>query len=288
MSTLLFLGDEDFFLSTGKTGNNILCTRVNKPVLVLFYSRQCIYCKKLVPIFKKMPQLLGHTMFAMVNVGQVKETIQKSTSTKTSIEFVPYIIYYINNKPYLRYKGPPELENIKTFCEEVHSTIRSKNFFSAPATTNRGNNQQMYYPDPQVQDVESHPPKEYCIGNPLYGDDEEDKCYLNFDAAYDDELKPGQKGDVRIFSHHTQFRKAYSELEYNNYAPQQRKNINPYMQKGPPQQQRMERYQPPQQNFNIQDYRSMYSHPSEPINLGKPKQGGGYARRSGINAPKRR
>lgn len=285
MSSLLFLGDDDFFLTTGKTGNNILCTRVNRPVLVLFYSRQCIFCKKLIPIFKKLPQELGHTMFAMVNVGQVKQTIQKSTSTKTSIEFVPYVIYYINNKPYLRYKGPPEMNSIRTFCEEVNSTIKSKNFFSGPhrqQIQDRGG-----FPDPNTQDVERNPPKEYCIGNPLYGDDEDDKCYLNFDSAYDDELKPGQRGDVRLFSHHTRFSKAYSELEYNNYAPQQRKNVNPYMQKGPPQQQRMERQRPAQQNFNVQDYRSMYSHPSEPVHLGRPKQSGGYAKRSGINAPRR-
>lgn len=63
MSGLLFAGDNDFFLSQNNNGNKMLCTKINGPVLVLFYSTQCQYCKKLIPIFKKLTGMIGQYFF---------------------------------------------------------------------------------------------------------------------------------------------------------------------------------------------------------------------------------
>ncbi len=270
MSGLLFPGNEDFFLAHGRANNYMLCTKINGPVLVLFYSTQCIYCKKLIPIFKKLTQLNLQTNFAMVNIGKTKDIITMSTKTNKPISYVPLIIYYINNKPYIMYKGSPDFETIKRFVIEVSNDIQSKINFSH--NNSNDNNQQNLL----AQEGASIP--EYTLGHPLYGENDDMKCYLNNIDAYDGELKPGQKGDIRYHKHYRTIKRSYTEPGYENYTKQVHKQAsNPYgfrgrggaPQRGPQQ-------LPPQQNFTPQDHRSMYSHPSQPISNRAKKPGDGY------------
>ena len=50
MSGLLFLNSDDFNVLNGEKGK-ILSTEIKGFSLILFYSTQCEYCKKLIPIF---------------------------------------------------------------------------------------------------------------------------------------------------------------------------------------------------------------------------------------------
>jgi thiol-disulfide isomerase/thioredoxin len=240
MSGLLFAGDGDFFLSQTANGNKMLCTKINGPVLVLFYSTQCNYCKKLIPIFKKLVGTIGQCSFAMVNIGKARQVIKDSTFTKNPIEYVPFIIFYVNNKPFFKYKGPPEASEIQKFTVQVCNSLNQK-FVQPSQGVSQGNQpaipqqgaeslqleQYQYYDENGVL-------KEYTTtGTPLYGDDDDEKCYLNFDDAYDDELQPGQKGDIRNSSkHHKKWGDAYVDVPYENYKAVNRKHVNPFVNRG--------------------------------------------------------
>jgi len=165
MSGLLFLTTEDFNVLQGTKGN-ILCHQIPGFSLVLFYSTQCTHCKNLIPIFKRLPGTIGGCQFGMINVSTNKECIKLARDTIAPITYVPYIILYVNGKPFMKYNGPHDEGEIKRFIHEVANNIQTKQKFSSEKVK---------------QDPGSGIPQ-YTIGHPLYGDD--DRCYLEFDTAY--------------------------------------------------------------------------------------------------------
>jgi len=165
MSGLLFLSSDDFVLSKGTKGN-ILCTSIPGFSLILFYSTQCPHCQNLLPIFKRLPGSINGCQFGIINVSTNKTCIRLSKDTISPITYVPYIILYINGRPFLRYSGPAIESEIRRFVFEVAQKVQSKQKFS---------NEQV------KEDVRGHIPA-FTIGIPKC---DEDVCYLEFDDAYD-------------------------------------------------------------------------------------------------------
>lgn len=165
MSGLLFLSNEDFSLTKGTKGN-ILCTSIPGFSLILFYSTQCPHCNHLIPIFKKLPGSIGGCQFGMINVSSNKECVRLSRDSIVPINYVPFVILYVNGRPFMKYQGPYDINEIKKFVIEVAQKIESKQKFSSEKVT---------------EDPRGGIPK-YCLGHPLYGDD--DVCYLEFKQAY--------------------------------------------------------------------------------------------------------
>ena len=163
-SGILFLTNEDFTVSKGNKGN-MLTNFINGFSLILFYSPQCKHCKELLPIFKRLPTTVGGCQFGILNISANKSVIELSKNTITAITYVPLIILYINGKPFMLYEGPPDINEIKRFIVEVSKKIQSKQKFS----------------EQEVKKNEHSIPA-YCLGNPLYGDD--NKTYLVMDEAY--------------------------------------------------------------------------------------------------------
>lgn len=159
MSYLLFLTSEDFFISNEK----ILCNNIPNFSLILFYSTQCVHCKNLIPIFKKLPNIIEGCQIGMLNVSTNKECIQMSKKTIAPIEYVPYIVLQVNGVPFMRYNGPHDMLEIRKFVVEVINKIQVKQKFTENVKTGK-------------------PIPEYCIGKPLCG--KEEVCYLDFDKAY--------------------------------------------------------------------------------------------------------
>ena len=169
MSGLLFLSSEDFSVVKGNKGN-ILCHSIPGFSLILFYSTQCVHCQNLIPLFKKLPGTIGGCQFGMINVSSNKQCVQMSKDTIAPISYVPYIVLYIQGKPFMRYNGPHDAEEIKRFVIEVANKIQSKQTFSSENVK-------------EPQNGKGIP--EFSIGKPLYGQDD-DVCYLNFNDAYND------------------------------------------------------------------------------------------------------
>lgn len=167
MSGLLFLSSNDFEVIRGTKGN-IMCHSIPGFSLILFYSNQCEHCNTLLPIFRKLPGTVGGCQFGMINVSLNKDCIKKARDTIAPITYVPYILLYINGKPFMKYQGPYDSNEIKKFVIAVAEKVQNKQKFSMPQANIK-------------DDGKSIPA--YTIGHPLYGQDER-VCYLEFDNAY--------------------------------------------------------------------------------------------------------
>ena len=168
MSGLLFLTSDDFMITKGTAGN-IMCNRIPGFSLILFYSTQCDHCISLIPIYKTLPGTIGGCQFGMINVSHNKRCVMMSRETIAPIKVVPYIILYINGKPYMRYQGPHDVQEISRFIVDVSKKIQSKQTFTKQ--------------DKNVKIDERGGIPAYTIGKPLYGDGD-DVCYLEFNNAY--------------------------------------------------------------------------------------------------------
>jgi thiol-disulfide isomerase/thioredoxin len=160
MSSLLFLTTDDFSIANGENGP-LLHHDISGFSLVLFYSTQCVYCQNIIPIFKRLPDLINGCQFGMVNVSMNNSLVRMSANSITPIKYVPLLILYINGRPYVRYEGPHKEEDIRRFILEVSNSVQETGF--SKVTKERG--------------IPS-----YTVGHPLYG--EKEVCYLDFDDAY--------------------------------------------------------------------------------------------------------
>ena len=165
MSGLLFLSSEDFTIAKGTKGN-ILCHTIPGFSLILFYSTQCQHCQTLIPIFKQLPGSIGGCQFGMINVSSNKSCVKMSRNTVAPITYVPYIVLYINGRPFMQYQGPYDAGEIRRFVFEVAQKVQSKQTFSSKHVK---------------EDPRGGIPK-YTVGHPLYGNNK--VCYLEFDGAY--------------------------------------------------------------------------------------------------------
>ena len=168
MSGLLFLSSEDFQIARGTKGT-ILTNSIPGFSLILFYSTQCQHCQKLIPIFKKLPGTIGGCQFGMINVSSNKKIVRLSKDTVAPITYVPYIVLYINGRPFMRYQGPHDSGEIRRFVLEVAQKVQSKQKFSSESVK---------------EDPRGNIPA-YTIGHPLCGPDD-NVCYLPMLEAYKD------------------------------------------------------------------------------------------------------
>ena len=168
MSTLLFLQSDDFSVQKGMKGD-ILCHTIKGYSIVLFYSTQCVHCHSLIPVFKQLPGTIANCQFAMINVSMQKNVILMSRTTIAPITVVPYIMFYVNGKPYSKYPGKHDPNEIKRFIMEISRSLQGKQKFFEDESTSKQSTKR------QIPDFTSGIPKELC-------DDE--VCYLEFDTAY--------------------------------------------------------------------------------------------------------
>lgn len=168
MSGILFLTSNDFQIQRGTKGP-ILCTNIQGFSLVLFYSTQCEYCQTLLPKFKVLPGSIAGCQFGIINVSNNKQCILMSRQTIAEINEVPYMLLYVNGRPYMRYKGPHDAGEIGRFILEVSRKVQS--------------NQNFEKTDKRIKEDPKGGIPAYTIGHPLYGPDDK-VCYLEFDDAY--------------------------------------------------------------------------------------------------------
>jgi hypothetical protein len=168
MSGLLFLSSDDFNIQKGTKGN-IMCHSIPGFSLILFYSTQCEHCQNLIPIFKSLPGTVGGCQFGMINVSTNKQCILMSRETIAPIKVVPYILLFINGRPYMRYQGPYDRNEIIKFIVEVSQKVQTKQQFSTE----------------KVKEDPNGGIPAYTIGIPLKGGRVEKVCYLDFDNAYE-------------------------------------------------------------------------------------------------------
>jgi|SRR3989344_1930342 len=162
MSGLLALSSDDFSMQQGVKGN-VMCTQIPGLSLIFFYSVNCAYCKPLMQEFKKLPGTIGGCQFGIINIGQNIVCAKMSQNTIAPITYVPYIMFYVNGRPYMIYKGPAQVEEMRKFILDIAKQIQSTQ---------------------QFMGKKQEPQQEIPIygGKPLYGN--EKVCYLDFSHAY--------------------------------------------------------------------------------------------------------
>lgn len=173
MSGLLFLSTDDFSVQQGSKGS-LLCNKIKGFSLILFYSTQCIHCQTFIPIFKRLPGSLNGCQFGMVNVSKNKELVRMSKDTLAQIEYVPLVILYLNGIPIIRYDGPHVEEDVRNFVIEVAQKLQNKEKFMEGSDRIKTSDRSL---------------PAYSLGKPLYGDDNDKKCFLKFSDAYQTEQK---------------------------------------------------------------------------------------------------
>lgn len=181
MSGLLFLTSDDFTVNRGTKGS-ILCNKIPGFSLILFYSTQCSHCIQLIPTFKSLPGTIGGCQFGMINVSTNKRCVKMAKNTIVPIQYVPLLILYINGRPFIKYNGRYESNDIKTFILEV---------------ANKVNNKQKFSNENVAEDPRGTIP-DYSIGHPLYGLD--NVIYLEFESAYE-EIKKYKTNDMYAATH---------------------------------------------------------------------------------------
>lgn len=159
MSEMLYLSTEDFEIRQGQKGQ-ILCNKLEGLSLILFYSTDCQYCKPLLPKFRSLPNMISGCKFGIINLSKNTKLIHMSKQTIDPINYVPYIVLYVNGRPYLRYEGPHEERDIQKFIIDVGSSIQTKKQFHENIS-------------------------EFSVGKPLKGGpDRNRRCYLQFGDCY--------------------------------------------------------------------------------------------------------
>ena len=167
MNGLLYLTSDDFKIVQHNT-KNYLCHRINGFSLILFYSTHCDHCNEFIPIFKQLVGSIAGCQFGMMNVMKNKECVIKSKNTITPLEYVPFIVLYTDGKPYMKYSGPPNVNEIKHFVVDVANKFINKN---------------KIVDSEKIKTNERSIP-EYSYATPLYGDKKSRVCWLNMEEAY--------------------------------------------------------------------------------------------------------
>lgn len=187
-SGIYFLNEDDFILRENTKGKLLgIKENFNGLTLLLFYSRECQFCEKLLAQFKQLPSLIMGCKFGMVNINQNPTVVDISKTTISPITYVPDLILYVNGLPYMRYDGPGEIENIKEFIVDIYQKLQKTSFLQ-----NQNGQHQSSTTENEIQTTTSSHAKiedeipAYSVGKPLCGTSKDayGKCYLDFDDAY--------------------------------------------------------------------------------------------------------
>jgi len=152
MSGLLNLTENDFSLGRGQKGN-LLYNNIRHYSVVLFYATTCSFCKPYIEIFKKLPGNVAGCTFAITNIQSNMSIVHMSKQTIAPIEFVPLIIYYVDGRPFMKYNGDADGNQIVQFIVDVTDKL------SASAKSK-------FYEDKIKQHDEEKKIPEYTIGKP--------------------------------------------------------------------------------------------------------------------------
>lgn len=167
MSTLYVLEDEHFSLLLSKSGSKILCTGILDISLVLFYTPDCEYCPEIKECFKALSQLSKGVKFCVCNVKQCPNVVKMSKESTTVLQYVPYVLCFINGKPYAKYDGERSIKGIKDFIQQVHNKV------------------EQFKKTPQLQQDQINGGEE-VTQNTFLPQNRARRCYLTMDEAYSD------------------------------------------------------------------------------------------------------
>lgn len=91
--------------------------------MVLFYSPQCEFCHEILAIFNDLPVKVRGCSFGILNIEEHIQPIRNSIGTTTEIKVVPYILLFKDGRPSIRYSGPPNIDSVIEFINDVSNYV---------------------------------------------------------------------------------------------------------------------------------------------------------------------
>jgi len=107
---MLDLMPSDFKISPTPKGD-VIETNVKGISLVVFYSPDCTHSTAYLQLVNTMND--EYCTFAKFDISKYSEYTVQSLNTKTPLTYTPYIVIYVNGRPYMSYNGPPDIAEIK-------------------------------------------------------------------------------------------------------------------------------------------------------------------------------
>lgn len=164
---LIYLTTNDFYIGDGSKGK-LLCNNLKDLTFCFFHAdpERCEHCEELLPIFKKLPHFIKSCKFALVNLNKNPDCIKMSNTTITPLEYVPYLMLYVNGRPFLRYDGERNLQELVDFINEAINRLKTKTKFV-------DNKNQSKIEDEKLGYTTGVPYNVIC-------DEESGKCYVKY------------------------------------------------------------------------------------------------------------
>jgi len=180
--SFFYLASDDFFPGKTEQGD-ILCNRIPGFSLILFYSTRCDKCRVVFPIFRDLPKTIIGCAIGVINVSKNKSCVNMSKETITPIRYVPYMVLYLDGVPLMVYAGRYDRKEIAQFVYEISSEVQRKRQRIAQESK-RAQKQigiNRYHSVLQKHERKGHG----CTGGiPVYGEENDDVCYLVARTAY--------------------------------------------------------------------------------------------------------
>lgn len=167
MQSVLRLRTEDFHIDAGSKGP-LLCTNIKGLALILFWSPNCPICHKLWPEFQRLPQFINTVRFGALNINENQQIIPMAKSSIAPIEAVPYIVFYVNNRPFLQFDDQATIEKIIGFVQYTLRLVDNKKSFI----------------DKGAKVSSDIPPYSIAKGYHDFKCDDNGFCYLTYNQAY--------------------------------------------------------------------------------------------------------
>lgn len=167
MNPIIRLRSEDFGIEQGSRGA-ILANQIKGLSVALFWSPGCRICTQLEPQYRTLPQMFKNIKFLMLNINENKNIIEMGRQTIAPIEFVPYIVFYVNGRPFLQYDDELQFDKLIHFIRYAVKLVETKKSFVDKGAK-----------------IESDIPK-YTIAKPYaeFKCNDEGFCYLSYSDAY--------------------------------------------------------------------------------------------------------
>jgi hypothetical protein len=131
MAEVFELNPDDFKIIDTPRGK-VIETVIKGLSMILFYNPiSCKHSLEFLPIIKNLAGDIGCT-FGIFDIDKYKDYTSLSLHTKTPITYTPYIVLFINGKPYMSYNGPPDSIEIKKLImyAQLMQTVTASMCFS--------------------------------------------------------------------------------------------------------------------------------------------------------------
>ena len=93
----------------------------NNTLIILFYSESCIHCKRFLPIYREISEILKNDTnikFSKIQFSLCEEILKKYSQIK--IQGVPTVYLYQKGR-FTRHEGPRNKENVMSFIDNIRN-----------------------------------------------------------------------------------------------------------------------------------------------------------------------